>query len=206
MRRHDVHSALAPQSLLRLSDPSLLLLDHGFSLTMTVAPAVDMVDLHRIRSLFCRLGELRSRRCAASRLTRLYAIHHTSCATGSQLVDSTDSVNSSMKCTSGIEILLDCGQQVLLTLSFTGTQVSDPRMRQGFVRGHARCWIDCQAATNEFTSSEGNAAPVFEGSKRVVGDEDSLHLLKVRVAIEGCVAAEKEVSDDADSPDVAASY
>jgi hypothetical protein len=48
----------------------------------------------------------------------------------------------------------------------------------------------------------GDAAPVFYRRETVVCHENSLHFFEVGVPIEGRVAAEKEVGDDADSPEV----
>jgi hypothetical protein len=63
--------------------------------------------------------------------------------------------------------------------------------------------VDGEAAADEFARREGHAAPVFEGCEGVVGHEDGLHLFEVGVTVEGRVAAEEEVGDDADGPDVA---
>lgn len=63
--------------------------------------------------------------------------------------------------------------------------------------------VDGQAAFDEVAGREGDAAPVFEGGEGVVGDEDGLHFFEVGVPVEGGVAAEEEVGDDAYGPDVA---
>ena len=195
-------SALAPQALLRLSDPALLFFDHSLGLTVTVPSAVNMVDLHRIGALFCGLWEFWGWRRAASWLVRFHTVHHASRATGSQLVDSTDCINGRMQCAPGVEILLDSWQEILFTFGMFPAEISDPRMRQSFVRSHTRCWIDGQTAANELASSQRDAAPVFERCEGVVSNEDSLHFFKVRVAIERSVTAEEEVGDNTNGPDI----
>lgn len=76
-------------------------------------------------------------------------------------------------------------------------------MLQRLVRGHAGVGIDGQAASDEVAGWVGDVAPVFDGCEGVVGGEDGLHFFQVGVAVEWCVAAEEEVGDDADGPDVA---
>lgn len=63
--------------------------------------------------------------------------------------------------------------------------------------------VDGEAFLNEVAGGEGDAAPVFERGEGVVGDEDGLHFFEVGVPVEGRVAAEEEVGDYADGPDVA---
>ena len=69
--------------------------------------------------------------------------------------------------------------------------------------GHAGVGVDGQATLNELACRERDAAPIFERSKAVIGDKNSLHFFEVRVSVEGGVSAEKEVGDDADRPDIA---
>jgi len=80
---------------------------------------------------------------------------------------------------------------------------SDPVVAESFVRCHAFCGINGQAALDEGSGRQRDAAPVFKGCERVVGDEDGLHLFEVAVAVEGRVAAEKEVGNDTDGPNIA---
>lgn len=68
---------------------------------------------------------------------------------------------------------------------------------------HAGVGVDGQAALDELSRGERDAAPVFERSEAVIGDKDGLHFFEVRVSVEGGVSAEKEVGDDADRPDIA---
>ena len=68
---------------------------------------------------------------------------------------------------------------------------------------HAGARVGGQAAFDEVARAERDAAPVFEGCERVVGDEDGLHFFEVGVSVEGGVAAEEEVGYDADGPYVA---
>lgn len=78
-------------------------------------------------------------------------------------------------------------------------------MGEGVVGGHAGGGVDGEAALDEVPGGVGDAAPVFDRGEGVVGDEDGLHFFEVTVAVEGGVAAEEEVGDDADGPDVAGS-
>lgn len=78
-------------------------------------------------------------------------------------------------------------------------------MGEGVVGGHAVGGVDGEATLDEVSSGVGDAAPVFDGGEGVVGDEDGLHFFEVAVAVEGGVAAEEEVGDYADGPDVAGS-
>jgi hypothetical protein len=80
---------------------------------------------------------------------------------------------------------------------------SDPVVTQSFVRCHAFRRVDGQTALDKGSGRQRDAAPVFEGCEGVVGDENGLHLFEVAVSVEGRVAAEEEVSDDADGPNIA---
>lgn len=75
-------------------------------------------------------------------------------------------------------------------------------MLQGFVGCHAAVWVGGQAVFDELARGLRDVAPVFEGREGVVCDEDGLHLFKVRVAVEGGVAAQEEVGYDANGPDI----
>lgn len=68
---------------------------------------------------------------------------------------------------------------------------------------HAFRRVDGQAALDEGSSRQRNTAPVLERCEGVVGDEDGLHFFEVAVSVEGRVAAEEEVGDDADGPNIA---
>ncbi|KAL9609046.1 MAG: hypothetical protein Q9167_006167 [Letrouitia subvulpina] len=107
-----------------------------------------------------------------------------------------------------VEVLLDRRQQVWVALLVGGAVevgFRDERVREGLVRGHALRRVDGEAALDELAGGEGDAAPVLERGEGVVGDEDGLHLLEVAVPVERGVAAEEEVGDDANGPDVAVS-
>ena len=198
----DRPSSLTPQTLLCLSDSAFLFFDHSFRLAVAIPSAVDMVDLHGIGAFFRRLWEPGDWGRTASRLGGLDTVHHASGTTGSQLVDGADCIDGSVECTPGVEVLLDSRQEILLAFSLLLAKVSNPGVRESFVRGHARRWIDGETAADELAGSQRDAAPVFKGGEGVVGNQDSLHFLKVRVTIKGRVATEKEVCDDANSPDV----
>ena len=71
------------------------------------------------------------------------------------------------------------------------------------MRCHALLGINGEAAFDEVTGGEGDAAPVFERGEGVVGDEDGLHFFNIGVAVEGGIAAEEEVGYYANGPDVA---
>lgn len=73
------------------------------------------------------------------------------------------------------------------------------------VGGHALFRVNGQALFDEVTSHMRDIPPIFDRCERIVGLQDGLHLFQVRISIEGGVAAEEEVSDDADGPDVAMS-
>jgi hypothetical protein len=167
---------------------------------MAVPSAVDTVDLHRIRAFLCRLRNVCWRSTAW--LVRPDAIHHTCGTMCSQLIDSANSVDSSMKRSSSVEVLLDRGQQIFFAICRRFAKISDPRVRQGFVRCHACCGIHSQATTNEFASCKRNTAPILERCERVIGDQDGLHFLEIRITIEWCVATKKEVRDDSNGPNV----
>lgn len=62
--------------------------------------------------------------------------------------------------------------------------------------------VDSQTAPDEVLCVGGDAAPVLDGGEAVVGIENGLHLLKVRVAIKRGVTAKEEVGDDANGPQV----
>jgi hypothetical protein len=186
--------------LIALSNSTLLFFDHSFRLAVAVPSAVDVVDLHGIGAFFRRLWESGGCRRTTSGLSGLDAVHHASGTTGSQLVDGANCINGSVKCTPGVEVLLDSRQKILLAFSLLLAKVSNPGVRKSFVGGHARRWIDGQTAADELAGSQRDAAPVFKGSEGVVGNQDSLHFFKVRVTIKGRVAAKKEVGDDANSP------
>ena len=107
-----------------------------------------------------------------------------------------------------VEILLDRGQEIRVAADGfigggTGGRFHHERVGEGLVGGHAGVRVDGQAAFDEVAGREGDAAPVFEGGEGVVGDEDGLHFFEVGVPVEGGVAAEEEVGDDAYGPDVA---
>lgn len=161
-----------------------------------------MVDLHGIGAFFRRLWEPGDWRRTASGLGGLDTIHHACGTTGSQLVDGANCIDGSVECTPGVEVLLDSRQEILLAFSLLLAKVSNPGVRESFVRGHARRWIDGETAADELAGSQRDTAPVFKGGEGVVGNQDSLHFFKVRVTIKGRVTAEKEVGDDANSPDV----
>jgi len=170
---------------------------------MAIASAVDMVNLHRIGTLFCRLRKFWRWRRATTRLCCLDAVHHASRTASSKLVDGTNSIDGSVKGASGVEVLLDSWQKILFTFRLFLSKVCNPRMRERFVRCHTRCWINSQTAANKLASGQRNPAPVFERCKRVIGNEDSLHFLEVRIAVERRVAAKEKVCDDTNGPDVA---
>lgn len=81
--------------------------------------------------------------------------------------------------------------------------LGDEGVRERLVRGHARGGVDGQAALDELSGGERDAAPVSERREGVVGDEDGLHFFEVGVSVEGRVAAKQEVGYYADGPDVA---
>ena len=76
-------------------------------------------------------------------------------------------------------------------------------MLQCLVRCHALIWVDGETATDEVACGFGDVAPVLDWCEGVVGGEDGLHFFEVGVSVEGRVAAEEEVCDYADGPDVA---
>lgn len=113
-----------------------------------------------------------------------------------------------MQRAAGVEVLLDDGEEVRVRAEGSvgggvGGGFGDERVREGLVRGHARVRVDGQAALDEVACGQRDAAPVLERGEGVVGHEDGLHLLEVGVPVEGRVAAEEEVGDHADGPDVA---
>ena len=69
--------------------------------------------------------------------------------------------------------------------------------------GEACGGIDGQAAVDEVPRGKGDAAPVFGGREGVIGNKDGLHFFKVGVPVERGVAAEEEVRDYANGPDIA---
>lgn len=107
-----------------------------------------------------------------------------------------------MQSAPGVKVLLDCGQQVLFAFCGGLAEVGDPRVRESFMSCHAGGRVDGEAAADELASCEGDAAPVFKRSERVIGDKDSLHFFEVGVAVKRSVAAEEEVGYHANGPDV----
>ncbi len=107
-----------------------------------------------------------------------------------------------------VEVLLDRRQQVRVVAEAivrggVGGRLGDEGVGEGLMRGHPLLGVNRQALLDELARGQGDAAPVFEGREGVVGDEDGLHFLEVGVAVKGRVAAEEEVGDHADCPDVA---
>ena len=112
-----------------------------------------------------------------------------------------------------IKVFLDDRQEIGARHCGVGAVARSPRqvfadeaVAEGLVGRHAGARVDGQAAADEVARGEGHAAPVFEGREGVVGYKDGLHFFEVGVAVEGRVAAEKEVRYYADGPDVAVSH
>ena len=142
-------------------------------------------------------------RVAASRTV------HDACGTAlAQLVDGADGVDGRVQRTSRVEVLSHHRKQVLARTPrcrsprLVGRR-RNPRVRQRLVRRDALALVDGQAAPNEVARRLRYATPVLLGREVIVGRQNGLHLLVVGVAIEGRVAAEQEVGDDANCPDVA---
>src|SRR5690349_1152637 len=102
-----------------------------------------------------------------------------------------------MQGASCVEVLPHRRQQVALLSAVVGA-LGEEGMREGLVGSRARGRIDSEAARDEVPRGIRHAAPERRGLKAVVSYEDGLHLLEVRVAVEGGVSAEQEVRDDAD--------
>lgn len=120
-----------------------------------------------------------------------------------QLVDGTHRVDGGVQGAPRVEVLLDRGQQVgALVAAVPAAVADDERVLQGLVRRHAPRRVDGQAALDKVLGRVRDAAPVVDGGEAVVGVEDGLHLLKVAVAVEGGVAAQQKVRDDAQGPNV----
>ena len=62
--------------------------------------------------------------------------------------------------------------------------------------------IDREARRNEAAGGVRDVAPVLLGLEGVVARDDRLHLLLLRVAVEGGVSREQEVNNDAHCPDI----
>ena len=137
---------------------------------------------------------------AAGRLVRAGAVHHNALGLA-QLVDGADGVDGGVQGAAGVEVLLDSGQEIGGGAG-GGAGADDEGMLQRLVGGDALLRVDGQAAADEVLGLGGDAAPVLDGGEAVVGAEDGLHLLEVGVAVEGGVAAQQEVGDDADGPQV----
>lgn len=136
---------------------------------------------------------------------RVYAHHpvHHQATTFAELVDRTNGIDGLVKCPTGVEVLLDGREQVLTGL--VGVWVVrwvDPDVLEGFVGGHACFGIDGQTPFDEIPGMLRDTAPIFDRGKRVVSCKDGLHLFQVGVTVKGGVAAEQEVGDDADGPDI----
>lgn len=108
-----------------------------------------------------------------------------------------------------VEVLLDDGQEIGAGRVAVGAVAgarpvfADEDVAERLVCGHARARVGGQATADEVARRERDAAPVFERREGVVGHQDGLHFFEVRVPVEGGVAAEEEVGDYADGPDVA---
>lgn len=140
------------------------------------------------------------------RIPAIRSVHQPRRPALSQLVDRSDGIDRRVQRAARVEVLLDGRQQVGVALLVRGAVevgLCDEGVREGLVGGHALRRVDGQAALDELAGRQRDAAPVLERGEGVVGDEDRLHLLEVAVAVEGGVAAEEEVGDDADGPDVA---
>jgi hypothetical protein len=133
---------------------------------------------------------------------RLDAVHHARRTTSPELVNRTNRIDSRVQCPSRVEVLLHRREQVFFAFAWA-SEVSDPRVRERFVGCHARGGIDGQAAADEFSGGERDAAPILEGREGVVGHENGLHFFEVGVPVKGRVAAEEEVGYYTDGPDVA---
>lgn len=118
-----------------------------------------------------------------------------------ELVDGADGVDGGVQGAAGVEVLLDGGQQVLAG-AVRGREAGDEGVLQGLVGGDALVLVNGEAAPDKVLCGRGDAAPVLDRGEAVVGVEDGLHLLEVGVAVEGGVAAEQEVGDDANGPEV----
>lgn len=182
-----------PQPSTRLVDPPLLLRD----LRLTLALAIRR--RHGRRSVLHLLIAILVLVLHALRIRRTRPVHHAQAAR-TQLINSADRIDGLMQGAARVEILFDSREQVLLAP--VGFRPGDPRVRQRFVARHARRRVDGQAALDELAGLHADAAPVLERGEAVVRDEDGLHFLQVAVAVEGRVAAQQEVGDDADGPDV----
>jgi len=97
-----------PKTLLGLADPPLLLLDHLVRLAVTVATAIDLIDVHRVL-ISNRLRDVDGRSSPPG-LTGPCAVHHASCTACSKLVDGPNGVDGSVEGTPGVEVLLDSRQ------------------------------------------------------------------------------------------------
>ena len=159
------------------------------------------INLHGIATLAHDPVVLVPRRFSARR-----PVHHARGAALAELVDGADGVNGGVERAAGVEVLLHDGEQILAGTGGAGGVLGrgrDPGVGECGVGGHARGGVDGQAALDEVARRERDAAPVLERREGVVGHQDGLHLFQVRVPVEGRVAAQEEVGDDADGPDVA---
>jgi hypothetical protein len=112
-----------------------------------------------------------------------------------------------MEGATGVEVLLDSRKEILaVAIGFlwgSGVDWLDPRVLQSLVSGHSLSGVDGQAASDELASGLGDVAPVFDGCERIVCGQNGLHFFEIGVPVERGIAAEEEVCDDADGPDVA---
>jgi len=204
-----VRRLAAPQARHHLLHPPLLLPDLLLRLPSRVPAAVDLHPLAVL--LLLLLDDLVPVDVLGLGVDAHDAVHHEGAALA-QLVDGAHGVDGAVQGAPRVEVLLDRGEQVLagaeLALAARGVgRVQgrvDPGVLQGLVRGDALFGVDGQAAVDELAGRLRDAAPVLLRGVRVVGRQDGLHLLQVGLAVEGGVAAEEEVGDDADGPDVSA--
>lgn len=177
-RPQQISPIRVPQPPTRLMHPPLLLAHLLLRLPPPVPATINLHGVGRPPPPALALRPLR--------LRAHDPLHHAGGAALAQLIDRTDGVDGGMQGATGVEVLLDDGEQVLALAIVAGGVVGvatggrevglgDEGVREGFVRGHARGGVDGQAALDELARGEGDAAPVFEGGEGVVGDEDGLH-------------------------------
>ena len=193
--------ALAPQAVGRLLDSPRLLADH---LLRLASPVASTVNLHPIAALahnvilpllviFLFLPP--------RRLPAMPPVHQPRRAPFSKFVDGSDRVNGRVQRAARVEVFLHRGQEILVG-AFVCLFFCDEWVRKRLVRRHALRRINGQAGLDELAGGAGYASPVSQGGERIVCGEDGLHLLEVRVSVEGRVPAKQEIGNDANRPDV----
>ena len=148
---------VSPETLGCLLYPPPLYPDLLLVLTPSISPAV---NLHAISSLPRKLVMLI---LLSSWIRTDRALHKSSCASFSQLVDRSDRINCCVQSSPCIEVLLDDGQQIatLAAVLLFLHLVVDKRVLQRFVRCHSFLRIDGEASLDEFACRERDGSPVL---------------------------------------------